>query len=560
MAFHGPSTAAIEPTDTNNEDGTNAPATYPSSALKVVPQLLLGGSTTPAQDLSTFLKRSPNLLVSTPGRLLELLSSPHIHCPQTSFEVLVLDEADRLLDLGFKDDLQKILGRLPKQRRTGLFSATVSDAVDQIIRVGLRNPVKIAVKVRGASGTDEKRTPARYAPINVSRYKCILTPSSLQLTHLLTPHSHKLPAVKQILSNIEPTPQKTILYFSTCAAVDYWCHILPFILPVPFVTIPLHGKHPPNVRQKNFTRFTNSVIPSVLLTTDVAARGLDIPLVDLVIQIDPPTDPKAYLHRCGRAGRAGRRGLSVILLSPGREEDYIPFLEVRKTPVSLLETPSVTITDTAATETTAKIRQIVLRDRALHDKAQRAFVSWVRSYTKHQASSIFRIVDIDWEDVGRAWGLLRLPKMPELQKFTGDKSLGVTLDWDKYSYKDKQRESHRQEALKTASQQTNNTINHKKRPAPSSETNDPAPWSKNLEKKSDKERRRERKRAKQEREQWEKMTEEEKAQVRETQRMVENLRKKNQQMLLQENEKNSSNGTALQASGNDDETDFEGFD
>ena len=75
--------------------------------------------------------------------------------------MLVLDEADRLLDLGFKEDLQKILSRLPKQRRTGLFSASVSEAVDQIVRVGLRNPVKIAVKVKGSSGGDDRRTPAR---------------------------------------------------------------------------------------------------------------------------------------------------------------------------------------------------------------------------------------------------------------------------------------------------------------------------------------------------------------------------------------------------------------
>lgn len=80
--------------------------------------------------------------------------------------MLVLDEADRLLDMGFKDDLQKILARLPKQRRSGLFSASVSEAVDQIIRVGLRNPVKVAVKVRGASGVEEKRTPARYGSID----------------------------------------------------------------------------------------------------------------------------------------------------------------------------------------------------------------------------------------------------------------------------------------------------------------------------------------------------------------------------------------------------------
>lgn len=127
----------------------------------VIPQLLVGGDITPAQDLSRFLKHSPNLLISTPGRLLELLSSPHVHCPQSSFEVLVMDEADRLLDLGFKEDLQKILGRLPKQRRTGLFSASMSEAVDQLIRVGLRNPVKIAVKVKSVTGGEDRRTPSR---------------------------------------------------------------------------------------------------------------------------------------------------------------------------------------------------------------------------------------------------------------------------------------------------------------------------------------------------------------------------------------------------------------
>lgn len=157
LEFHPASAAAINP-----PEGDAPRPKSSSSILKVVPQLLLGGATTPAEDLSSFLKRSPNVLVSTPGRLLELLSSPHVHCPQSSFEMLVLDEADRLLDLGFKDDLQKILRHLPKQRRTGLFSASISEAVDQIVRVGLRNPVKVAVKVKGGSGIEDKRTPARY--------------------------------------------------------------------------------------------------------------------------------------------------------------------------------------------------------------------------------------------------------------------------------------------------------------------------------------------------------------------------------------------------------------
>ena len=149
------------PEEGNPDEAASTASALSSPNRTVVPQLLLGGNTSTAQDLSYFIKHSPNLLISTPGRLLELLSSPHVHCPQSSFEVLVLDEADRLLDLGFKEDLQKILRRLPKQRRTGLFSASVSEAVDQIIRVGLRNPVKIAVKVKSLNGGEDKRTPAR---------------------------------------------------------------------------------------------------------------------------------------------------------------------------------------------------------------------------------------------------------------------------------------------------------------------------------------------------------------------------------------------------------------
>ena len=165
LAFHAPSAAALKPPDEDeaaaeDHDEEQSEVVYPPSTLRVVPQLVLGGSTTPAQDLSHFIQYSPNFIISTPGRLLELLSSTHVHCPQSSFEVLVLDEADRLLDLGFKEDLQKILQRLPKQRRTGLFSASVSEAVDQIVRVGLRNPVKVVVKVKGTGGSD-RRTPAR---------------------------------------------------------------------------------------------------------------------------------------------------------------------------------------------------------------------------------------------------------------------------------------------------------------------------------------------------------------------------------------------------------------
>ena len=497
LAFHAPSAETMNSTE---EDERRRP----TSTQTVLPQLLLGGTTTPAQDLSRFLKNSPNILVSTPGRLLELLSSPHVHCPQSSFEVLVLDEADRLLDLGFKDDLQKILGRLPKQRRTGLFSASVSDAVGEIIRVGLRNPVKIAVKVKSATG-DDKRTPA-----------------SLQMSYLLTPPSHKIPALLSLLPQLEPTPQKTIIYLSTCAAVDYLQHILSALLPKQFSLVPLHGKHPPNVRQKNFSKYITSVSPTILLTTDVAARGLDIPQVDLVIQIDPPSDPKVFLHRCGRAGRAGRKGLSVIFLQPGREEDYIPFLEVRKTPITALKKPAVTVTDEDSKLVTSKIRDEVLADRALYDKGQRAFVSWVKAYSKHQASSIFRVADLDWTDLGNAWGLVRLPKMPELKKWDGDRTLGVELDMSKYAYTDKVREKARRVAMEEAK----NTAPYVPSEEQLKKRKEREAWSHKHEAQDVKEMRREKKKRKREAERLEKMTPEERKKEEELQALIEKVKRK----------------------------------
>jgi ATP-dependent RNA helicase DDX55/SPB4 len=518
LKFHAASAAALEPEDEDSDmEDADAPPrpTFPAGTLKVVPQLLLGGSVTPAQDLSAFLKKQTNVLIGTPGRLLELLSSRHVHC-SSSFDALVMDEADRLLDLGFKDDLQKILSRLPKQRRTGLFSASVSEAVDQLIRVGLRNPVRIAVKVKARAAENGEIVDKR-------------TPASLQMAYLVVPPSHKLPAIKQILAEVQPQPQKTIFYLATCFAVDYFQHVLPEVLKGHTI-VPLHGKHPDKVRRKNFAKFVDSVTPSILLTTDVAARGLDIPSVDLVIQLDPPSDPKAFIHRCGRAGRAGRKGLAVTFLTPGLEEDYVEFLRVRQTPVAPLTTPSISVIAEDIARVTNTIRKVAKSDRAIYDKAQRGFVSWVRAYSKHTASSIFRVEDLDWAELGTAWGLLRLPRMPETKKWEGDKSLGVTMDFDAFAYKDKVREQQRQMEMAEAAAQGNTGKKFVK------ENKIAKAWTNQKDQKVTKELRREKKVAKREQERKSKMTDEERQKEEELDRMISHMRKKVKQTEAAEEE------------------------
>ena len=160
-----------------------------------------------------------------------------------------------------------------------------------------------------------------------------MTFHSLQMSYLITPASHKLPAVSRILSALEPPPNKTIIFLSTCAAVDYFQHLLPSILPSPsrqsYTLVPLHGKHPAKARIKNLAAFTDSSTPSILLTTDVAARGLDIPQMDLVIQVDPPSDPKVFLHRCGyvQGGAVFSRSFSAanFTLYPLKLSSYLGF-------------------------------------------------------------------------------------------------------------------------------------------------------------------------------------------------------------------------------------------
>lgn len=517
LAFHTPSATAAELEKSDHEDTTHVgerkeegASSVDCSSRSVIPQLLLGGNIPTSDDLKLFLRRSPNLLIATPGRLLELLCSPSVHCPSHSFELLILDEADRLLDLGFKTDLQKILARLPKQRRTGLFSASVSEAVDQLVRVGLRNPVRVTVKVKSTTGIPDKRTPA-----------------SLDLTYTTTPSAHKISTLVNLLARYQPLPQKVIIFFATCASVDYFQHVLPSLIET-HQTISLHGKHPPNARNKNFSRFVDAVQPVCLLTTDVAARGLDIPTVDLVIQFDPPSDPKTFLHRAGRAGRAGRRGSAVIFLRPGREEDYVRFLDVRDTPVLQLLLPDLHVKEEEAVARTEKTRKLVLSDRALHEKAQRAFVSWVRAYKTHVAASIFRVTDLDWESCARDWGLLRLPRMPEAKGWNGDRSLGLQIDWQNYRFRDKVREKKRkleienQEKGKELSShgEARQTHTEKKRIYQGKDT----AWSQNKQRQSVREARREKRQIRQKRIRSENMTPTEKLKQDEVQRMIAEVR------------------------------------
>ncbi|TIA71274.1 hypothetical protein E3P91_02672 [Wallemia ichthyophaga] len=412
-------------------------------------------------DRKRFSTLNSHILIGTPGRVEEFIGGNKGTKGRgkgtgrySNFEVLVLDEADRLLDLGFMGVLKSIVSHLPKQRRTGLFSATMTDQLGNLIAVGLRNPSKIVVKVTSKSRKQE-----------ISERR---TPAELHNTYIIIQQRDKLAYLLKFLKDqLLDGNNKMIVYFPTCATVDY---IYTILKQLPGSYAPssssttlhsLHGHIPPPKRTAALTAFTNA--PSaILLCTDVAARGIDLPDVDIVVQWEAPADTRSFSHRVGRTARAGARGKALLMLSAGSEEGYVEFVRGRQIP--LTPHAPITLTDAPdADELCGRVRSVLLRDRKLHDMAVRALTSTVRAYSKHEQVFLFRVQQLDIAGLATALGLLRLPKMPELR---GRDDLAAwrdePVDWDTYAYADSAQEAKR---LKKRDESKNeNELKHPSKP------------------------------------------------------------------------------------------------
>ncbi|KAI0273710.1 DEAD-domain-containing protein [Gloeopeniophorella convolvens] len=467
------------------------------------PPLLLVSSSqsSPIQDVERFLELGSDIVIGTPGRVEEfLLGKGKTSVSAKELEVLVLDEADRLLDLGFQQSLTKILSRLPKQRRTGLFSATMTDAdaMSELVRAGLRNPARVVVKVQTKrSIVDDDASVAAGGVLSERRI-----PAGLKIFSVACHPSEKLVQCIRIVLHEVQRNQLTrfILYFATGASVDYFYKILPLFLPESTQLFSLHGHLPPSARTRTLASFTDSVptvaSPSLLLATDVAARGLDVPNVDVVVQFDPPTDTKAFSHRSGRTARAGKNGRAWVLLV-NQEQQYTDFLAVRKIPVKkhprfteggVAAPPDDDEPDSQAVSAYfAAIRKYVSKDRALHDMAAKAFVSFIRAYSKHEAAYIFRLKDLDLAGIAESYGLLRLPRMPEFKNADTSRWVDADIEWETFSYLDQAQEDKRLKVVATKAKQRNEP---KVPPSRSASKQDNVPWSKKLAKKDVREKRR----------------------------------------------------------------------
>ncbi|MEX2513901.1 MAG: DEAD/DEAH box helicase [Cyclobacteriaceae bacterium] len=242
----------------------------------------------------TALKRGVDILVATPGRLLDLIQQGYIKLDQV--KIFVLDEADRMLDMGFINDIQKLLKLLPKKRQSLFFSATMPDNIVELSSKILTDPVKIEV------------SPVSSAAETLQQY--VYYTNKDQKKNLLT----------HILKNRDL--DQVLLFSRTKHGAD---KITQNLKKENIHAAAIHGNKAQNHRQKVLSQFKNGEI-RVLVATDIAARGIDIDKLKYVINYDIPEDAETYVHRIGRSGRAGESGTAISICEP-EENAYVGDIE-----------------------------------------------------------------------------------------------------------------------------------------------------------------------------------------------------------------------------------------
>jgi ATP-dependent RNA helicase DDX47/RRP3 len=253
------------------------------SLINVRCAVIVGGMDMVPQAIA--LAKKPHIVVATPGRLLDHLENTKGFSLR-QLKYLVMDEADRLLDLDFGPILTKILNVLPRERNTFLFSATMNTKLDDLTRAALHNPARVS--------------------ISTSSYQTV---KNLKQSYIFIPQKYKDIYLVSLLH--EFNGQTCILFCRTIHEVQ---RLALLLRALGRSAIPLHGQLGQSARLGALNKFRTRS-KDILVATDVAARGLDIPSVDLVLNFDLPPDSKTYVHRVGRTARAGKSGVAITVVT-----------------------------------------------------------------------------------------------------------------------------------------------------------------------------------------------------------------------------------------------------
>ena len=437
------------------------------------------------------LRKGLNILVATPGRLVDHFDNTTV-LDVSKVRYLVLDEGDRLMDLGFEEDITKIVRKLdrrrgmhtdipglPERRITILCSATLKANVEKLGDISLKDAVLVRGEKDDASEDQQK-----------GDENAFLAPAQLKQSYITCATKLRLVTLSALLRKTfarKGSVMKAIVFMSCADSVDFHHKLLTrpgensqaeaqtdqgeeeqnsaaptldaaladAMAPSPILSSPgnslevyrLHGSLPQQTRTAIIKSFAASTTPSLLLATDVASRGLDLPNLDLVVEYDPAFSKDDHLHRVGRTARLGRDGRAIIFLQPGCEEGYVDVLKesyktnadtsasnvtahsaddvLRKgfTPSSGLIGSKAQGTDyeTLATNFQLDVERFVLSDSKIKEMAKCAFQSHIRAYATHIASErkYFDIKDLHLGHLAKAFGLRDPPGKVNVQGLRG---------------------------------------------------------------------------------------------------------------------------------------------
>ncbi|OHE92590.1 DEAD/DEAH box helicase [Colletotrichum orchidophilum] len=341
-----------------------------------------------------------NILVCTPGRMLQ-------HLDQTAgfdvdnLQILVLDEADRIMDMGFQHAVDALVDHLPSTRQTLLFSATQSKKISDLARLSLKDPEYVSVHEES-------------------------TPKNLQQHYIVTPLHEKLDTLFGFIkANLK---SKIIVFFSSGKQVRFAYEGMRHLQPgVPLLH--LLGKQKQLQRMEITKRFADANA-SVLFATDVVARGVDFPAVDWVVQVDCPEDVDTYIHRVGRTARYERDGKAVLFLEPSEEAGMLKRLELKKVPIN-----KITVKESKKKSIKNQLQSMCFSNPDLKYLGQKAFISYVRSIYLQKDKDVFKFNKLDLDAFAASLGLpgapqIKMRKGEDIKKVKNAPRKGMSSDED----------------------------------------------------------------------------------------------------------------------------------
>ncbi|RPB14162.1 DEAD-domain-containing protein [Morchella conica CCBAS932] len=330
-----------------------------------------------------------NIVVCTPGRMLQ-------HLDQTfglnvdNVQLLVLDEADRILDMGFRATVDAIVANLPRTRQTLLFSATQTRNVGELARLGLKDAEYVAVHEAA-----EAATPAR-----------------LEQFYMVVPLQEKLDTLFAFLRN--HLQAKIIVFMTSCKQVRFVYETFRQ-LHIGLPLLHLHGKQKQTARAEVTARFA-AAKNGCLFATDVVARGLDFPAVDWVLQVDAPEDAETYIHRVGRTARFEKMGRAVLFLAPSEEGAFVARLVAKKVPVARVNAKAA-----KRQSVQTQLQALCFKDPEVKYLGQKAFVSYCRSVSVQKDKEVFRLEELPLEEYAASLGLPGAPRIRGLKSVDAER-------------------------------------------------------------------------------------------------------------------------------------------